>query len=250
MSNTPAAVSKLDMLRELGFFPTPDATVLDFGCGSGGVVRDLRSLGYQAYGCDLEFKNEPGVNTDEMLRNGILRRIDQAQYLLPFEDNTFQAVISDQVFEHVQDYALAVSEIARVLRPGGASINVFPARYAPIEPHVGVPLATVVQSRWWLRFWALLGRRAPDQQSLLASQVAADNYTYLKNKTNYLPKRAIAREFESHFHRVRFSERLFLKHSQRGRRMYALSSAFPFIPWMYSAFRARVVLAAEPVKPS
>ena len=38
---------------------------------------------------------------------------------LPFADNTFDAVISQAVFEHLQYPELAMQEIRRVLKPGG-----------------------------------------------------------------------------------------------------------------------------------
>ena len=72
--------------------------------------------------------------------------------LLPFADNTFDFVFSDQVLEHVQDHNLAFAEIARVMKPGGISLHIFPARLKPTEAHVFVPLGGVMQSRWWLTF--------------------------------------------------------------------------------------------------
>jgi SAM-dependent methyltransferase len=43
---------------------------------------------------------------------------------LGFDDNTFSAVVSDQVFEHVECLpSQAVSEVYRVLKPGGLAIH-------------------------------------------------------------------------------------------------------------------------------
>jgi SAM-dependent methyltransferase len=49
---------------------------------------------------------------------------------LPFADETFDVVISNAVFEHVPDVALALGEVTRLLRPGGVchiAIHLFPS---------------------------------------------------------------------------------------------------------------------------
>src|SRR5947208_7022979 len=104
------------MTKELGFDFSPASVIMDFGCGSGSRVHELRQFGYQAFGCDLKFKNDKNIDTGSMERKGIVRLIDKKHYALPFKDNMFDLVFSDQVFEHVQDYPQAVSELARVLR--------------------------------------------------------------------------------------------------------------------------------------
>ena len=39
---------------------------------------------------------------------------------LPFEDNTFDCVVTSEVLEHLQDDVTAISELHRVLKPGGS----------------------------------------------------------------------------------------------------------------------------------
>lgn len=49
---------------------------------------------------------------------------------LPFADQTFDAVISNAVFEHVPDLPSALAEVTRIIRPGGVShiaIHLFPS---------------------------------------------------------------------------------------------------------------------------
>jgi SAM-dependent methyltransferase len=38
---------------------------------------------------------------------------------LPFDDNTFDCVVTSEVLEHIQDDVTAISELTRVLKPGG-----------------------------------------------------------------------------------------------------------------------------------
>jgi SAM-dependent methyltransferase len=238
----------LKMAKDLGFDLNGNTRIMDFGCGSGRVVQELRSLGYPAFGCDLEFRREPEAQTESMHHDGVIRLINKNAYVLPFENDSLDLVISNQVFEHVQDYLTASSELARVLKPEGMCVHIFPARYSPIEPHSYVPLSSVIQSYWWLYLWALLGVRNEHQKNASAKETATENCTYLKTRTNYLSKRRIAEAFFSRFRDVTFCENLFLKHAPRGKYLHAISKLLPFVPSVYSAFRCRVVVVKNPIK--
>ncbi len=243
-------LSKLEMIRELGFDSNAESIILDFGCGSGRRVQELRQLGFQAFGCDLAFKSDRNADTESLEREGLIRLIDKNRYVLPFPDNTFDVVFSDQVFEHVQNYSETLAELARVLKPGGVAFHLFPSRYTPLEPHVYVPLATVLRPYWWLSFWAFLGVRTEEQQNTSAKDTAIANFEYLRDRTHYLSKRQINKEFCAHFRQVLFGESAFLKYSPKGKYLYALSKVLPFLPSIYSTFRCRVVFARNPVKRS
>ena len=95
----------LKIARDLGCELNPESVIMDFGCGAGKVVGELRGLGYQAFGCDIKFKDEDHADTKSMQSEKLIRLIDMQSYKLPFEDETFDIVISDQVFEHVQNYS-------------------------------------------------------------------------------------------------------------------------------------------------
>lgn len=58
---------------------------------------------------------------------------------IPFEDHSFDLVLSNQVIEHVRDLDLLFAEICRVLAPGGVAVHFFPTREIWLEPHVGLP---------------------------------------------------------------------------------------------------------------
>lgn len=85
----------------------------------------------------------------------------------PFRADHFDYVVSNQVLEHVADINAYMANLARVLRPGGQSINLFPTRSLFLEGHVGAPLAHRVQSNdtreWLLTMFARarLSRRGP-----------------------------------------------------------------------------------------
>lgn len=231
------------MFERLAGPVAPHSRILDFGCGNGDTVQGLCDLGYDAFGCDLEFKGGP--HADELTSQRRLRLIGRRPYALPFDDRSFDFVISDQVFEHVMDYDGALREISRVLKDGGASLHLFGSRYMPIELHVYVPGATIFRARWWLLLWARLGVRNPYQEGDSAAVVATKNRDYLRERTNYPTRREIERAFARYFPVVRFSEREFLLRSEPERRLRRLIGALPLLPNVYSGLRSRVVYAAK-----
>lgn len=120
----------------------PGATVLDYGCGDGELVQLLRNAGFDAYGVDIRW---PGgdygqLDASDLGRNGILRYYDEGARL-PFDDDAFDLIVSDQVFEHVVPLEQSVREVERVCRPGGLMYHHFPSNAVWREGHIGIPFA-------------------------------------------------------------------------------------------------------------
>lgn len=238
---------KMKIIKEFGLDLNLQSVILDFGCGSGKHVQELRTHGYQAFGCDIKMKEEENVDTVSMLQSNILRSIDQKYYKLPFEDNIFDLVISDQVFEHVRNYSETISEISRVLKPDGFCLHIFPSRYTPIEPHVYIPFSSIIQSKIWIRFWVFLGVKNEWSDCKSVKERSYRYYNYLKDNTNYLPKKNLEKEFKLYFKDVIFCEKAFLKYSKRGKYIYTAANILPFIFFLYGALFSRVILTKNPV---
>ncbi len=119
---------RLDMI--VAMLPIDTRRILVDGCGVGQYVRHLAELGYNAIGLDIDF---------ERVREGMQEGIEQlhvaAGEYLPYPDNTFDALLSHEVIEHVANDRCAAREMIRVLRPGGRVILFCPNRWYPFETH-------------------------------------------------------------------------------------------------------------------
>jgi ubiquinone/menaquinone biosynthesis C-methylase UbiE len=108
--------------------------VLDWGCGWGQVTALLKEQGVETvafdYRPDLEApKTEPLERFPE-----IEARLSPDPVRLPFDDASFDTVISCGVLEHVEDPDSSLDEIGRVLRPGGTFyVTNLPNRYSYTE---------------------------------------------------------------------------------------------------------------------
>ncbi len=221
------------ILNELGYNLDSNSVILDFGCGEGKRVYEYRNAGFNSFGVDINLNHA----------NDLLRLIHATNgYRIPFNDETFDFVFSEQVFEHVQDYASALSEIWRILKPGGFSLHLFPSKYIPIEPHIFVPFGGIFQGYAWLLLWAFLGIRNSFQKGLTYRDVAARNLDYLRNNTCYMPKSEIQRHILAHYGNVTFTEKYLIKHSYaRARYIYPIVKIFPFVASLYSSFYYRLI---------
>jgi SAM-dependent methyltransferase len=143
-------ILNMAVLETLGVHLPATAQILDFGCGAGRTVKARRACGYvNSFGYD--------VGGGRTLLGEDRNRISVGSLLhlrLPYEDTTFDLVISDQVFEHVQDQVRVFEELYRITIPGGHALHIIRARYAPIEGHIFVPFGGALQHRWWYKVWA------------------------------------------------------------------------------------------------
>lgn len=127
----------LDYARQLAGHDRP--VMLDFGCGSGPVVKMGLDRGLTIYGADTyagmhEAYQDNVRDSGEKALQDHIKRIENGR--IPFEDNTFDVVTTNMVFEHVADPLPSLREIKRVLKPGGVFLALFPVRETAWEGHV------------------------------------------------------------------------------------------------------------------
>jgi len=105
----------------------PGARALDLGCGEG---RHVHALYYGAkmhiVGLDLcfddvvkvreGFEHAPDMEApnERSFSLGVGNALN-----LPFADGSFDLIVCSEVLEHIPDYGSALSEIERILKPGG-----------------------------------------------------------------------------------------------------------------------------------
>ena len=85
--------------------------ILDVGCDRGYLLKDLAKICQSAVGVDFR-----QIDTDP--KSGY-KFVQSDCHNLPFENQSFDLVLSLGMLEHVLDYELAITEMKRVLIPGG-----------------------------------------------------------------------------------------------------------------------------------
>ncbi len=98
--------------------------VLECGCGTGLILQRLAEFATRAVGIDLS----PGM-LDHARERGLEVK-EGSVTELPFDDASFDLTCSFKVLAHVPDIGKALSEMARVTRPGGVVIAEF---YNPLS---------------------------------------------------------------------------------------------------------------------
>jgi len=115
-----------------------DKTLLDLGSFTGGrLAAWFENYKLQkVYGLDInpifriaaeEFAIEKKINAE--FKTGVGEE-------LPYEDNSFDFIVSTDTFEHVQDLKNTMNECFRVLKPNGMLLAVFPQFLQPFESHL------------------------------------------------------------------------------------------------------------------
>ena len=145
---------RLRCLDKLGYAFRGDESVLDAGCGDGGVARLLRERAGEVIGIDVEpsavWRDAPGLTF----------RVADAE-ALPFEDASFDVVHSKDALHHMGTPERALADYRRVLRPGGTALIVEANRYNPVfYPHMTLALGHQHFTR--RRFRTLVRRAFPD----------------------------------------------------------------------------------------
>ena len=92
---------------------------LEVGCGSGEVARYIaRNYRGSVVGADVD-PEQIGIAQKNVKGITNVQFLEADSTGLPFEDSSFDVVLSFGVLHHIDKWLDAISEIKRVLRPGG-----------------------------------------------------------------------------------------------------------------------------------
>ena len=130
--------------------------VLDFGAGVGKLLNILIENGIDAYGVDINHTNNKiKYLNNELIKNDRLSIIPENNKL-PYDDEEFDVVISNMVFEHVFNIEFVLNEISRVLKKNGLIYLRFPSYEILREGHTGIPLTHRFKSKKILKAYMQL----------------------------------------------------------------------------------------------
>lgn len=116
MTNQAIIQSVLELLEDV---PAEGRRVLDVSCKRGEILQALRGRGFSVQGTQFaaDAPGPDGIPVD--------RGVDLLKGL-PYPDGTFDVVTLVEVIEHLENHRAALSELARVLKPGGILILTTP----------------------------------------------------------------------------------------------------------------------------
>jgi len=121
----------------------PDARVLDLGAGTGDLAREALKQQPEAKVVAADF-------TLEMMRvgqiSGSLPWSAADALNLPFEENTFDAVVSGFLMRNVGDIQQALKEQYRILKPGGRIVilDTTKPKRNPLSPFIWLHMHMVI----------------------------------------------------------------------------------------------------------
>jgi SAM-dependent methyltransferase len=115
----PLSIIQRAVLRRLESLDFPrGATILDAPCGAGGLSIELRARGFDVRGADIDATAAAALGD-----RFVIADLSQP---LPWPDGFFDAALSIEGIEHLENRHAYVRELARVLKPGGTLVLTTP----------------------------------------------------------------------------------------------------------------------------
>lgn len=131
----PTHLRRIDQLLPI----SPPHKVLEVGCGRGHLTRRFTERGIDIVGIDSN------PNASELAETDRVRTMHAER--LEFDDHTFDFVLSVHAIEHIPPLGNALAEMARVLRPDGKALFIYPAEL--IRGMYAIPTSIILHGSPW-----------------------------------------------------------------------------------------------------
>jgi 2-polyprenyl-3-methyl-5-hydroxy-6-metoxy-1,4-benzoquinol methylase len=128
-------VAKSVVNRIITRYSVNNRKILEVGSGWGGICIELFHAGGLVTGIEPdteELQISKLLNESEGTKVDFIRGYGEN---LPFIDNFFDIIVCNSVIEHVADFSKVISEMMRVLKPGGFIYLSIPNYLFPYEGH-------------------------------------------------------------------------------------------------------------------
>lgn len=110
----------MDVLKK--FEISPDQPIIEIGCGGGIFSEYIARLGYNILGVDISMESINVAKEHAFITHVKVDYQVGSVYELPFENESFDIVMSSDFLEHIEDLVTAISEMSRILKKGGLFI--------------------------------------------------------------------------------------------------------------------------------
>ena len=144
-----------------------DCAILEIGTGAGYIAHELSKKAGSVASVDI-------VDDRKEMNGYTYSVVDDEE--LPFDDQSFDIVITNHVLEHVPDQERHLSEMRRVLRDGGLVYLASPNKWWLTDPHYKLP------------FISWLPRPISDKYLAVTKGKKWDIYSVSRNKLHKLSK--------------------------------------------------------------
>ncbi len=100
-------------------------TILDFGCGNGVILKEMTVLNPEARYIGIDVSGTALEMAKKKLPTAVFYKVGDGEKI-PLGDKSVDFIFSSEVLEHIYDVENAVSELQRILKPGGKFLLTVP----------------------------------------------------------------------------------------------------------------------------